>query len=72
VREVDMRAIKAHFDGKSIKIPEELHQAPPGEVLIILREDWPDSGDSLPWMRAQETAFAKVWETDEDAVYDSL
>ena len=67
-----MQAIKAHFDGKTIKIPKELRKAPPGEVLVIIQEKRPDEEDSLSWLKAQETAFAKVWENDEDAVYDAL
>ena len=66
-----MRAIKTHFDGKSIKVPKELRDIPPGDVLVIVAE--PQSADeSQAWLKAQETAFAKVWENDEDAIYDSL
>jgi TusA-related sulfurtransferase len=67
-----MKAIKAHFDGKTIKVPRELREAPPGEVLVIVQERPADADDTLAWLKAQETAFAKVWENDEDAVYDSL
>ena len=67
-----MRAIKSHFDGKTIKVPKDLRKASPGEVLVIIQEGKPDADDPLLWLKAQETAFAKVWENDEDAVYDSL
>ena len=67
-----MQAIKAHFDGKTIKVPKELRKAPPGDVLVIIQEARADSDDSSSWLKAQETAFAKVWDNDEDAVYDSL
>ena len=67
-----MQAFKTHFDGKTIKVPNKLRKAPAGEVLVIIQERRPDADDSLSWLRAQETAFAKVWENDEDAVYDSL
>jgi hypothetical protein len=70
--EVAMRAIKARFDGKAIRLPKDLRKAPPGEVVVIFQEERPDGDDSLSWLNAQETAFAKVWENDEDAVYDSL
>jgi TusA-related sulfurtransferase len=70
--ETDMRAIKTHFDGKTIKVPKELRQAAPGEVLVIIQEKRPEADDSLAWLKAQEAAFAKVWDNDEDAVYDSL
>lgn len=71
-RETNVRAIKAHFDGKSIKLPKEIRNVPPGEILLIVEEGQPEADDSSAWMKAQETAFAKVWENDEDAVYDSL
>lgn len=65
-----MVAIKTHFDGKTIKVPKELRKAPPGEVLVIVHEKPP--GEDSAWLEAQESAFAKVWDNNEDAVYDSL
>jgi hypothetical protein len=65
-----MVAIKTIFDGKTIQVPQELRNAPPGEVLVIVQET-PLPRDAA-WLKAQETAFAKVWGNDEDAVYDSL
>jgi TusA-related sulfurtransferase len=67
-----MQAIKTHFNGKTIKVPKELRNAPPGEVLVIIQERRPEADDFVSWLKAQEMAFAKVWENDEDAVYDSL
>ena len=67
-----MQAIKAHFDGKTIKVPKELRKAPPGDVLLIIPERSRQPDDSVSWLKAQETAFAKVWDNDEDAVYDQL
>lgn len=66
-----MQAIKTHFDGKTIQVPKELRKVPPGEVLVIIQDTGADD-DSSSWLKAQETAFAKVWDNDEDAVYDSL
>ena len=65
-----MVAIKTQFDGKTIKVPKELRNAPPGEILVIVPEK--ETGPDTSWLKAQETAFAKVWDNDEDAVYDSL
>ena len=65
-----MVAIKTHFDGKTIKVPEQLRQAPPGEVLVIVQDAGPRRDSA--WLEAQEASFAKVWDNDEDAVYDSL
>jgi TusA-related sulfurtransferase len=67
-----MVAIRTHFDGKTIKVPEELRKAPSGEVLVIIQERRPEEDDASAWLKAQETAFAKVWDNQEDAVYDSL
>ena len=67
-----MLAIKAHFDGKSIVVPEELRGTPPREVLVIFEGSSTAEEEDQLWLKAQESAFAKVWDNDEDAVYDSL
>lgn len=71
-REIDVQAIKAHFDGKKIKVPDALRKAPPGEVLVIVEGAGAAGDDSSGWLKAQEAAFRRVWDNDEDAVYDSL
>jgi TusA-related sulfurtransferase len=67
-----MRAIKTKFDGKSIQVPKELRKAPPGEVLLIIPDRATNEKRDAEWLMAQEKPFAKVWDNDEDAVYDSL
>jgi TusA-related sulfurtransferase len=67
-----MRVIKAKFDGKTIKLPKQLKQIAPGEVLIIFDSAPAANGDRSSWLKAQELAFAKVWDNDEDAIYDTL
>jgi hypothetical protein len=42
------------------------------EVLVIIQDSQPDADDSVSWLKAQEAAFAKVWENDEDAAFDAL
>jgi TusA-related sulfurtransferase len=66
-----MGPIKTRFDGKTIKVPKELRNAPPGDILVIVPEP-EGTGSDTSWLKAQETAFAKVWDNDEDAIYDSL
>jgi hypothetical protein len=66
-----MVAIKTHFDGKAIKVPKELRGFPPSEILVIVPAGKP-AIESATWSKSQETAFSKVWDNDEDAVYDSL
>lgn len=67
-----MRVIKAQFDGKTIKLPKQLKQVAPGEVLVIFDSVPSDNGKRLSWLKAQEAAFAKVWDNDEDSIYDTL
>lgn len=67
-----MVVIKAHFNGKTIVVPQELRGAPPGEVLLVLENLSPKTDDRQDWVNAQESAFAKVWDNVEDEVYDSL
>ena len=67
-----MVAIKAHFDGKNIVLPDNFRHGRPGEVLIIFQDSGKDSAEKDAWLKAQEPAFAKVWDNDEDAAYDAL
>jgi hypothetical protein len=68
-----MVAIKAHFDGKKIVIPPQIRGGPPREVLLVFEDPPPTKGGDIQlWLKAQEEAFAKVWDNPEDAVYDSL
>jgi hypothetical protein len=69
--EVAMRAVKTKYDGKTIKVPKELRSAPPGDVLIVFQESH-KTPDDLSWLKAQETSFARVWDNDQDAIYDGL
>jgi hypothetical protein len=66
-----MVAIKTQFDGEKIVLPDDLRGLPPQEVILIYRAN-DDALDAQPWLKAQEAAFAKVWDNDEDAVYDQL
>ena len=67
-----MLAVKARFDGKRIVLPEEARGAPPGNVIVIFEADNGVLKEQGDWMKAQEAAFAKAWENDEDAAYDSM
>ena len=67
-----MVAIKAHFDGKKVILPEEFRTGPPREVLVVFEEPAPEAAEQRLWLKAQESAFAKVWDNDEDSIYDSL
>ena len=67
-----MRAIKAQFDGKQIILPADISNVPPGEVVVVFEAEVPADDGLQGWMKLQESVFAKVWDNDEDAVYDSL
>ncbi len=67
-----MVAIKAHFDGKKIVVPEGMRGAPAGDVLVIFETLPDDLEERQWWKKAQEAAFAKAWDNDEDTVYDLL
>ncbi|MCI0683970.1 MAG: hypothetical protein L0Y71_17825 [Gemmataceae bacterium] len=67
-----MLAIKAHFDGKTIRLPKEVQKVAPGEVVVIFENSASGEGERASWLKAQETAFARVWDNDEDAIYDTL
>ncbi len=67
-----MHAIKGHFDGKKVIVPDEANGFPPGDVIVIFQEPGEEASDQQSWTKAQETAFAQVWNNDEDAVYDAM
>lgn len=67
-----MFVVRARFDGIRIILPEDLPRAKPGEVVVVFNNEEADSLEREAWMKVQEAAFAKVWDNDEDAVYDSL
>ena len=71
IKELEMVAIKTHFDGEKIILPDDLRGLPPEEVIVVY--DVADKPrESEPWLRAQEASFAKAWDNDEDGVYDTL
>jgi hypothetical protein len=66
-----MIPIKATFDGEKIVLPDALRGLPPQEVIVIY-ESVPIDAEEQAWLKVQEASFAKAWDNDEDAVYDSL
>ena len=65
-----MKAVKAIFDGERIVLPQEANSEKPGEVLIIFPETIEADDDF--WLRVKNESLKKVWDNDEDAIYDSL
>ena len=63
-----MLAIRTHFNGKEIVIPETLKGHPPGDVIVLIEEERHISdGD---WHKAQEQTLANAWDDKEDSIYD--
>ena len=68
-----LMTVPAHFDGAYIRLDAEIALKPNTPLLVtILREEV--SHFALVWdaMQQSEAAFARVWENDEDAIYDQL
>ncbi len=67
-----MIAMKGHFDGEKVILPLEAHAVPPGDVIVVFEDATGPASETQAWMTAQESAFAKTWDNDEDALYDTL
>ena len=67
-----MFAVKARYDGRRIVLPPKTPKAPPGEVVVVFPDPQETNAERKAWLKAQEKTFRKVWDNDEDAVYDTL
>jgi hypothetical protein len=67
-----MRAIKARFDGQQIMLPPDVPRGTPADVIVVFPDGPQDGDEQAAWMKAQESPFGKVWDNEEDSVYDSL
>ncbi len=65
--------IPAHFDGRQILLDADVEPEPNTRLLVTILPTGPGD-DALVWsaMKQSEAAFARVWDNDEDAVYDNL
>lgn len=66
-----MLAIKATFDGKKIVLPRSI-KGPPSPVIVVFEMREAETEDRRAWLKAQESAFTKAWDNEEDAIYDTL
>lgn len=68
-----LATIPAHFDGAHIQLDVEVELKPRTRLLVVIL-DQDMSNEALVWsaMKASEAAFARVWDNEEDAVYDHL
>ena len=67
-----MLAIRARFDGRNVILPDGFAGPPPGKVILIFENTERQATDDRSWQEAQQAALQKVWDNDEDAVYDSM
>jgi len=68
-----LTTVPAHFDGQTIKLDVPVNLEPNARLLVVIL-DQPQAQQA--WvqaaMKAAEPSFARVWDNDEDAVYDNL
>jgi hypothetical protein len=68
-----LTTVPAHFDGTQIRLDVEVELKPDTRLLVtILDEEAFNEALVYSTMKASEAAFARVWDNDEDAVYDLL
>jgi hypothetical protein len=67
-----MVVIRAKYDGTRVIIPESARGYPAGDVLVIFQNGESVQSEKQDWMIAGESALGRVWDNDEDAIYDNL
>ncbi|MDY6874946.1 MAG: hypothetical protein SWK90_01900 [Chloroflexota bacterium] len=68
-----LTTVPAHFDGTQVRLDVEIGLKPNTRLLVTILDE-EISNETLVWsaMKASEAAFARVWDNEEDAVYDHL
>ena len=68
-----LMTVPAHFDGTQIRLDVGVELKPDTRLLVTILSEEP-SNEVLVWnaMKLSEAAFARVWDNEEDAVYDRL
>ena len=68
-----LTTVPAHFDGEQIRLDTEVNLRPDTRLLVTILDEEP-SHQVLVWnaMKTSEAAFARVWDNEEDAIYDQL
>jgi hypothetical protein len=68
-----LMTVPAHFDGIRIQLDAQLDLAPNTRLLVtILQEDISNLALVQGAMKQSEAAFARIWDNEEDEVYDRL
>jgi len=68
-----LTTVPAHFDGTQVRLDVEIELKPNTRLLVIILDDEAPN-EALVWdaMKASEAAFDRVWDNEDDAVYDRL
>lgn len=68
-----MTAVPAHFDGQTIQLDVPV-ALPLNARLLVVILDPIAAHDAVVYdaMKSSEASFARVWDNDEDAIYDTL
>ena len=67
-----MLAVKARYDGKKVILPKSIKRKAAADVIVIFNEPDPKDDDAELFAKAQQAAFDRVWNNEDDAIYDSL
>jgi len=68
-----LTTIPAHFDGQQIQFDVEVELKPNTRLLVtILPEEITYEQMLRDAMKVSEPSFARVWDNDQDAIYDNL
>ena len=68
-----LTTIPAHFDGKQVQFDVNVELKPNTRLLItILPDEMIYLRQVQEAMKISEPSFARVWDNEEDAVYDDL
>ena len=68
-----LTTVPAHFDGTHIKLDTQIKLKPLTRLLVtILTPEISEEEEVWQAMRASEAAFARVWDNEEDGIYDEL
>jgi hypothetical protein len=69
-----LTTVPAHFDGTHIQLDTQIKLKPLTRLLVTILTPEISEQEEDVWqaMQASEAAFARVWDNEEDAVYDNL
>lgn len=68
-----LTTVPAHFDGQHIRLDVDVVLKPDTRLLVTILDE-ESSRQALVWnaMKMSEAAFARIWDNEQDAVYDQL